>query len=131
MANGMRWSEAELAKHRGKGAAKMRKPNKMGNVVTVVAGHTFPSLKEANHWTYLNSLAATGKITKLRKQYPIGITVNGEHICTLVVDFRFTDEAGLVRYQDTKGRRAGVQYQIFKLKQKLALACNGITVEEV
>lgn len=128
---GIRWSEEELARHRSKGAAKMRKPNKMGNIETTIDGHKFPSIKEGTHWQALKLQAAAGEISRLRKQYPIGISINGEHICTLIVDFRFMDKKGEWRYQDAKGRKAGVQYQMFKLKQKMALACNGIIVEEV
>lgn len=132
-----RVQQSETASSRAKttgaqGVASGDKPKKMRNIETTsVDGAVFPSKKEAHHWQELNLLAKGGKITELRRQYPVGVTINGEHVCTLIVDFRFKDKQGIYRYQDAKGRKAGVQYQMFKLKAKLLMATQQILVEEV
>lgn len=135
----MKWTEAQLAEFTKRvpqnGAPKPEpapKKTKMGNKPTWADGHLFPSEKEAQCWMDLRVLEKAGEISELRKQYPLGITVNGEHICILIVDFRFKDKKGVYRYQDAKGRKGGgVQYAMFKLKQKLALASNKVVVEEI
>lgn len=124
-----RWTQADVDRLK----EKRGKPNKMRNQPTEVNGERFPSKKEAAEWVRLSAMQTAGEISGLRRQYPIAAIINGEHICTLIVDFCYVNihSGGRLRYVDVKGRRAGVQYQLFRLKSKLVRALYGITVEEV
>ena len=107
------------------------KKNKMGNKPVVIDGIKFQSTKEGDRYIVLSAMQRAGQITSLRWQYPIGIEVNGEHICSAVLDFAYKDDKGKAHFEDVKGRKRGVQYQIFRLKAKLLKAVKGIEVEEV
>lgn len=133
MTSGLRWDEKQLKAFKDRTTVpSSKKPNKMRNRKMVVDGATFDSEKEGSHWLQLKLRHAAGEIRGLRKQYPIGVTVNGEHICSLVVDFKFEDvKTGKVHYVDVKGRKKGVQYALFSLKKKLVRAVLAIEVEEV
>lgn len=133
MTSGLRWTPEQLQAFEKRTAVPAsKKPNKMRNREMVVDGKTFDSEKEGKYWQDLKLRHAAGEVRGVRRQYPIGVTVNGEHICSLIVDFKFEDiKTGVVHYVDVKGRKAGVQYALFLLKKKLVRAVMAIEVEEV
>lgn len=105
--------------------------NKLRNKPEVVDGIRFASGKEATRYRQLKLLQRAGEIRDLNTQTSVTIEVNGQKICRYVADFTYTDKNGQVVTEDVKGRRAGVQYQMFKLKAKLMKAVHGIEVREI
>lgn len=107
---------------------------KMRNVPTEVDGYRFDSKKEAEHYQVLKLREKAGEITGLEIQKRYRIEINGQHICDYIADFvwkEYRHIAGRAHIQDVKGRRAGVQYQLFRIKAKLMKAVYGIEVEEI
>lgn len=109
--------------------------NKLRNKPTVLDGYRFASMKEAKRYGELKLLLAADRITDLIVQPVYKIEINGELVCKYVADFTYLQRinaAGLVEVvEDVKGRKAGVQYQMFRLKAKLMKAILGIEVREV
>lgn len=90
----------------------------------------FASKKELARWQELKLLEKAGKITDLKRQVRFPLIVNGYLICRYVADYVYT-ENGVKRIEDCKGRRAGLPYQMFKLKAQLMKALYGQDVMEI
>lgn len=74
----------------------------------------------------------SGGIRELQCHYPIRVEINGQHVFTLEVDFRFWDcDTNTRRHQDAKGYKKGAAYQLFRLKRAVIKAALGIEIEEV
>jgi hypothetical protein len=101
--------------------------SKFRNKKCVVNGITFPSIKEGKRYTVLFYKQAAGEIFKLQLQTPFKILVNGEKICTYKADFTYYNKAGAYIVEDAKG----VLTPIYKLKKRLLLITQGISITEV
>lgn len=92
--------------------------NKYGARKTVYGGRTYHSAAEAKQAAELDILLKAKKIKYWQPQASRPIYVNGEYICTLLVDFYVALEDGEY-WLETKGRETPVS----KLKRKLLMAC--------
>lgn len=96
-------SEDEYAALIGKPA---RKGNKYGAIPTVVDGHRFDSLGEADRWSDLRQLERAGAIADLRRQVPYDLHAPGGGVVgRIVLDFCYVQEGRLI-FEDFKGGRA-------------------------
>ena len=87
-------------------AATARKGNKFGAIPTVVDGHRFDSLGEADRWSDLRQLERAGAIADLRRQVAYDLhAAGGAVIGRIVLDFVYT-EGGAITYEDYKGGKA-------------------------
>ena len=102
------------------------KPNKF-NVAPkadrTLNGINFDSKREMQRFSELSLLEKAGQITNLRRQVPLRIDVNGQHICIYKADFQYFEDGKEVT-EDSKG----VATPEFKLKAKLVRAVLGITI---
>lgn len=107
--------------------SKMRK-SKYGAVKTTVDGFVFDSKREAGHYCELKMEEADGKISSIEIHPSYNVEINGQHICRVVLDFRYWDKCNQrTRVVDTKG----MDTPISKLKRKLVEAQHNIMVEVV
>ena len=90
--------------------------NKYNNKKTVVDGITFASKKEANRYSQLALLEATGKIDNLRLQPRLPLWVNGVKIGHYIADFSY-DLDGQKVIEDVKS--AATKTPVYKLKIKI------------
>lgn len=105
-----------------------KKRTKFGAKKETVDGYVFDSMMEARRYGQLKYLQIGKLISKLRIHPKYSIDVNGQHICTVIVDFDYLDHrTNEIVVEDVKGARTA----LFILKKKLMLACHGIEVKEV
>ena len=95
--------------------------NKYGAHKVVVDGLTFHSKGESVRWAELKVLERAGEISKLQRQQPFPLKVNGQLVTTLVLDFTYEDKSGAPVFEDFKG----VATDAFKIKAKLFRALTG------
>lgn len=90
-------------------------------------GYRFDSLREAAHYQELKLLLRAGEISGLgvHPQYPI--VINDQRICTVELDFFYTDKDGAEHVVDVKG----LDTPVSRLKRKMVEAVYGIKVEVV
>ena len=121
------FTSAQLQEHFRKKALK----SKYGARSKEYCGVTYQSTKEANHAAYLDFGIRAGLVEKWERQVNYKLIVNGILITTYRLDFKvyFTD--GSIQYQDVKGAKKGVPYDLFTAKKRLMLACNSIEVIEI
>ena len=106
----------------------IRKKNKFNARKCEVDGYVFDSMMEARRYGQLKMLQLGKLISDLKVHPKYSIDVNGQHICTYIADFTYTDtQTGEKICEDVKGKRLSV----YVLKRKLMLACHGIEVREV
>lgn len=99
--------------------------SKYGAVPTVVDGIRFMSKREAVYYSDLKLRERAGEIRNLTLQPKFPITINGEKVCDVVLDFSFYEE-NRRRVLDIKG----FDTPISRLKRKLVHAVYpGVTVE--
>jgi hypothetical protein len=102
--------------------------SKYGAVRTELDGITFASKREAYRYATLRILEKGGKIADLELQPCYPITINGQLVCKVLLDFRYRDlDTGEVVIEDSKGR----DNPLSKLKRKLVEAAYGIEVRLV
>lgn len=102
--------------------------NKFKAIRTMIDGITFASKKEANYYWQLKLRGRDGEISHIELQPTYDITINGQHICKVKLDFRFWDKvSGKERIIDCKG----MDLPLSKLKRKMVTAQHGIEVEIV
>ena len=95
---------------------------KYGAIKTTVDGITFDSIKEANRWQALRLLERAGKITALNRQLRIEIVPKTKlhkpryYVCDFVY---FDKEKNKTIYEDVKGYKKGLAYQMFTLKRDI------------
>lgn len=109
----------------------MRLPGyrKYRNKPTYVGKVRFASRKEANRYCDLLILETAGKISNLRRQVRHTFRHNGVLIGAYVSDFEYTDvETGHDVTEDVKGYKKN---PVYRLKRRLMLAFEGITIVEV
>lgn len=96
-------------------SSKSEKPRKYKNVPTVVNGITFDSKREAHRYRQLLILQDGGAITELEIQPKFPLEIDGKPVlirskgypngrrASYTADFRYRDELGEIRVEDTKG----------------------------
>ncbi|WP_020469695.1 DUF1064 domain-containing protein [Zavarzinella formosa] len=102
---------------------ELKKPrrSKYGNTRVDCMGFTFDSILERDHYLFLRSCEAAGKITQLELQPRIPLSAHGRHICDYIADFRYRLANGRVVYSDAKGCLTDV----FRIKWRLFEAQTG------
>lgn len=117
------------------GGQKQKTGNKFNAKRVVIDGVTFDSKKEGERYRVLKTLRnhadPAQKVTKIKRQVPYLVEVNGQKICNYKLDFEVTYGDGRVEYEDVKGLRKGSAYQVFRLKKKLVEAIYGIKIIEI
>lgn len=104
------------------------RPNKYKAKKTVIDGYTFASGLEARRYNELKLLLRAGAIRDLEMHPVFPITINGHHICKVILDFKYLDmERNETVYEDTKG----VMTALSSLKRKLVEAQESIKVRLV
>lgn len=99
--------------------------SKYGATPTVVDGIRFASKRESVYYADLKLRERAGEIRNLTLQPKFPITINGEKVCDVVLDFSFYEE-NRRRVLDIKG----FDTPISRLKRKLVHAVYpGVTVE--
>lgn len=107
--------------------------NKYHNKKVTVDGLTFDSIKEANRWQELKLMERAGKITGLSRQLWIEIVPKTKlhRARHYVADFVYFDkEQGKTIYEDVKGYKKGLAYQMFTLKRDILYWRHGIEIKE-
>jgi len=102
----------------------MGKPSKYKNVKTEVDGMVFDSKGEAGRWRELVFLERAGEIQDLTRQARLPLHVNGQRVCDMILDFRYT-KGGEDVWEDFKGMKPT---PVWNLKKKMAKAEYGIEV---
>lgn len=87
----------------------------------------YDSKKEAEYAFRLDVLKQAGEVVKWDRQIRLPLDVNGQKVCTYIVDFVVTCRDGSIEYVDVKGYKTDV----YKLKKKLVKAVLGIDIKEV
>lgn len=109
------------------------KESKYHNKKVTVDGITFDSKREAARWQELRMLERAGKITGLNRQLRIEVVPKTKlhRARYYLADFVYFDkEQGKTIYEDVKGYRKGVAYQLFTLKRDVLYWRHGIEVKE-
>lgn len=102
--------------------------NKFKAIRTTIDGITFASKKEANYYWQLKLRERTGEVSHIELQPTYAITINGQHICKVKLDFRYYDNRDkFYHIVDVKG----LDTPVSKLKRKLVNAQHNIWVEIV
>lgn len=99
----------------------------------MIGGHKFDSQAEGKRYRELLLMEKAGEITGIKHHPKFPIIVNGVNICTYIADFEYW-----VKFMDVSKHPEliiedvkGIQTPIFRLKQKLMVACHGIDVKVV
>lgn len=108
-----------------------KKQSKLRNEVTEYGGRTYASKKEAKYAQGLDWKLRQGEIKGWKAQVPYELRIDGILITTYILDFLVEHNDGSREFIDVKGRKAGVQYQLFTLKKHLMKALLSIEVKEV
>ena len=105
-----------------------RRENKFRARKAEAHGITFDSKAEANRYCDLVNLEKANAICDLERQPKYPITINGVHICNVILDSRYFDRIeGRERIEDVKGKDNALS----RPKRKMVEAQHGITVEVV
>lgn len=127
------------------------KPSKYRNKKCVSFGKSFDSQGERDRYYYLQDAERRGEIIDLECQVRFKIEFNGAHICDYIADFVYKKPAApreiklhnrdpinpaistLIEQQFEKVIEdfKGVQTEVFKLKNKLMLAVNNVSIKIV
>jgi len=109
--------------------------NKFGAIKTSYKNEIYDSKAESRMALHLdllkNARDPKERVLKWERQIPFDLVVNGEKICKYICDFRVEYADKRVEFLDVKGYKKGSAYSVFRIKQKLMLACHGITVKIV
>ena len=107
--------------------------SKYGNRKTVVDGITFDSRKEASRYQELRLMERAGEIVGLVRQVRIELVPKTKlHKARFYVcDFVYFDKAqNKTIYEDVKGYKKGLAYQLFTLKRDILYWRHGIEIKE-
>ena len=96
-------------------ALRLPTKNKYGARKREYRNVVYHSIKEANYAAELDLRVLAKDILCWERQIPIGIIVNGMHVCNMVVDFLITHNDDSKEFVEVKGYAT----PIFKLKLKL------------
>ena len=103
--------------------------SKYGNIKTTTSdGITHDSIKEANRWCELKLLERAGKIQDLQRQVKFELIPKQgkERAIYYIADFVYTENGRQV-VEDVKGFRT----KEYKLKKRMLLYFNGISIKEI
>lgn len=95
-----------------------------------VDGIVFDSLKEANRWKTLRFAQIAGRISRLERQVPYALHVNGSKIGTYYADFEYLSETGELIVEDVKSSHTRKD-PLFRWKSKHVEAEYGVKIREV
>lgn len=107
--------------------------SKYHNEWVVVDGQKFQSKKEGNRWQELKLMERAGEIFSLARQVRIEIVPKTDkHKARFyVADFVYIDgKTGKTVYEDVKGYKRGLAYQMFTLKRDILYWRHGIEIKE-
>lgn len=110
-------------------ALKKKRVRKYRNTPVMVDDVRFDSKKEAARWGELKLLERVHKISRLSRQVPIPLEVNGFPVCKLVADFVYEKDGRQV-IEDVKSPITR-KNPVYRLKSRLLYAVTGQTVQEV
>jgi len=103
--------------------------SKYHNRRVTLDGLRFDSVREAGYWQVLQSRAAAGEITELRRQVAFPLLCPFEDrsvmVCTYIADFTYRDRDGF-HVVDVKGMKT----PMYRLKKRWLQLQDGIVVEE-
>lgn len=91
--------------------------NKYGARKREYGGHVYHSTKEANYAAELDLRVKGSDIKCWERQVPIGIAVNGHHVCNVIVDFLLTHNDDSKEFVEVKGFATAIwklKYQLLK-----------------
>lgn len=97
--------------------------NKYRAIPTIIDNVRFDSKREAGRYHALKMRQLAREISGLELQPSYPIVINGVKVCTVKLDFRYT-EGGRVIVEDVKG----MDTPISRLKRKLLKAMYGLDV---
>lgn len=80
---------------------KKKRP-KYGNRKVLYRGDLFDSILERDHFIFLEREQSEGRITGLERQAEYPLVVNGQHVCSIRLDYRYRMGGRLV-VSDAKG----------------------------
>jgi hypothetical protein len=103
MANGTKWTAAQLQQHETKKQVSVPTIGKYGNKKVVIDGITFDSIKEGEYYKSLVILQRAGEIKQFQRQVVYKLAVKGVHICKYIADFVVWKKDGTVEVVDVKG----------------------------
>lgn len=101
------------------------KPPKFHNEQVTFDGVTFGSKGEFAHYCELKLKERAGLVSDVQCQVTFSLTVNNVFICDYRADFVYKEGPNLI-VDDFKG----LETDVFKLKEKLMLACYGATIRK-
>lgn len=102
-----------------------------GNDRFQAQGIKWDSRHEYNTWLWLNTLVHEGVISDLTRQVELSLDVNGIHICTATLDFKYrVQETGQIVHADAKSPFT-VTRQRWLWQKRLIKALYGIEVVEI
>ena len=107
--------------------------NKYRNREVIVNGLWFQSVKEAQRWQQLKLLERAGEIVGLNRQLRIEIVPKTKlhRARYYIADFVYFDKkANKTVYEDVKGYKKGLAYQLFSLKRDILYWRHGIEIKE-
>jgi len=96
----------------------IKKRNKYNAKKTWYEGVLYDSRLEAFHAAKLDLMIKAGEVESWERQYPIGLTSNGQKVGTYYIDFRVVMADGSIEYHEAKG----METSLWKLKWKMAKA---------
>lgn len=104
--------------------------NKYKNRRVVIDGINFQSTGEGIYYTELKLLMGCGKIKGFKRQVPFTFIVNGVTIGKYVADFCVLNNDLTIEVVDHKSKFTA-DFDLYKIKKKLMLACYGVVIKEV
>jgi hypothetical protein len=104
-----------------------KKRNKFGAIKAEVDGYRFDSMREAEYYKELKLRVAAKEISLLQVHPEYSIEIAGVHIGTVILDFAYRDNKGVIHYEDTKGKDTALS----RFKRKCVQAQYSIVVEVV
>lgn len=90
--------------------------NKYGAKSVTLAGKRFHSQAEATRYQELCLLEKAKEISSLSTQVPFDLDVNHMHVCTLVMDFTYTENGRLIA-EESKGfmqEHSRIKHKLFR-----------------
>jgi hypothetical protein len=106
-----------------------KRPKYGNRKVTDAEGNVHDSTKEYRRWCELQLRERAGEITRLRRQVPFAMVVNGILVCQYIADVVY-DEGQATIVEDCKSPQTR-KLAAFAIKRKLMQAIHGIEVREV
>ena len=111
--------------------AKKTARRKYNNRRVEIDGIVFDSAFEAKVWSELNLKVRLGEISDLQRQVKIDLKVNNTSVCSIVMDFVYTDlSKNKTIYADAKSEATRAN-RAYRIKKKLFKALYGHDILEI